>query len=57
MVMTYAIVPEKEANFKDGKISINSPIGKGLLGKQVGEMAEIMVPAGKMLFEVLEITR
>ena len=57
MVMTYAIVPEKEANFKEGKISINSPIGQGLLGKQVGEMAEIMVPAGKMLFEVLEITR
>ena len=57
MVMTYAIVPEKEANFKEGKISINSPIGKGLLGKQVGEIAEIMVPAGKMQFEVLEITR
>ena len=57
MVMTYAIVPEKEANFKEGKISINSPIGKGLLGKQVGEMAEIQVPAGKMEFEVMEITR
>jgi len=57
MIMTYAIVPEKEANFKEGKISINSPIGKGLLGKQVGEMAEIQVPAGKMEFEVLEITR
>ncbi len=57
MVMTYAIVPEKKANFKEGKISINSPIGKGLLGKQVGEMAEIQVPAGKMEFEVLEITR
>jgi transcription elongation factor GreA len=57
MTMTYAIVPEKEANFKEGKISINSPIGKGLLGKQVGEVAEIMVPAGKVHFEVLEITR
>lgn len=55
--MTYSIVPEKEANFKEGKISINSPIGKGLLGKQVGETAEIMVPAGKVQFEVLEITR
>ena len=55
--MTYAIVPEKEANFKEGKISINSPIGKGLLGKQVGEVAEIQVPAGKVQFEVLEITR
>ena len=57
MVMTYAIVPEKEANFKEGKISINSPIGQGLLGKKVGEMAEIVVPAGKMVFEILEITR
>ena len=57
MMMTYAIVPEKEANFKEGKISINSPIGKGLLGKQVGEIAEIMVPAGKVQFEILEITR
>ena len=55
--MTYAIVPEKEANFKEGKISINSPIGKGLLGKQVGEIAEIQVPAGKVQFEILEITR
>jgi transcription elongation factor GreA len=55
--MTYSIVPEKEADFKSGKLSINSPIGQGLLGKKVGEVAEIMVPAGKMLFEVLEITR
>ena len=57
MTMTYSIVPEKEADFKVGKISINSPIGQGLLGKKVGETAEIMVPAGKMVFEVLEITR
>ena len=55
--MTYSIVPEKEADFKSGKLSINSPIGQGLLGKKVGEMAEIVVPAGKMTFEVLEITR
>lgn len=55
--MTYSIVPEKEADFKVGKISINSPIGQGLLGKKVGEMAEITVPAGKMVFEILEITR
>ena len=55
--MTYSIVPEKVDNFKEGKISINSPIGKGLLGKQVGEIAEIMVPAGKVQFEILEITR
>ena len=57
MMMTYAIVPEKEANFKDGKLSINSPIGQGLLGKQVGEVAEIQVPAGKVQFEIMEITR
>ena len=55
--MTYTIVPEKEADFKFGKLSINSPIGQGLLGKKVGEMAEIIVPAGKMVFEILEITR
>ena len=55
--MTYSIVPEKEADFKSGKLSINSPIGQGLLGKKVGEMAEIAVPAGKMVFEILEITR
>ena len=57
MMMTYAIVPEKEANFKEGKLSINSPIGQGLLGKQVGDIAEIQVPAGKVQFEVIEITR
>ena len=57
VTMTYTIVPEKEANFKQGKISINSPIGKGLLGKQVGDVAEIDVPAGVMRFEVLEVTR
>ena len=56
-VMTYSIVPAKEADFKSGKISINSPIGQGLLGKKVGEVAEITVPAGKMFFEILEITR
>ena len=56
-VMTYSIVPEKEADFTSGKLSINSPIGQGLLGKKVGEVAEIIVPAGKMYFEILEITR
>lgn len=55
--MVYTIVPEKEANFKENKISINSPIGQGLLGKKVGDVAEITVPAGKMSFEILEITR
>ena len=55
--MTYTIVPEKEANLKAGKISITSPIAKGLLGKGAGETVEIQVPAGKLLFEILEITR
>jgi transcription elongation factor GreA len=56
-IMSYTLVPEKEADFKSARISINSPIGQGLLGKQVGEIAEIVAPAGKMLFEILEITR
>lgn len=55
--MKYTIVPEKEANLREGKISINSPIGKGLLGKKVGETAEIQVPAGTMCFKIIEITR
>lgn len=57
MTMTYTLVPEKEANLKEGKISVESPIGKGLLGKKVGESAEIQVPNGKMMFEVLELSR
>jgi transcription elongation factor GreA len=56
-VMTYTLVPENEANIKTGKISVNSPIAKGLLGLSVGEKAEIDVPAGKMIFEVIDITR
>ncbi|NLN95909.1 MAG: transcription elongation factor GreA [Bacteroidales bacterium] len=56
-VMTYTLVPENEANLKAGKISINSPIARGLLGLSVGEKAEIDVPAGKMTFEIIEITR
>jgi len=55
--MKYTIVPEKEANLRESKISINSPIGQGLLGKKVGEIAEINVPAGKMSFEIMEISR
>ena len=53
--VTYHLVSEKEADLKTGKISVNSPIGKGLLGKHVGEVAEIIVPAGKLQFQVLEI--
>ncbi len=57
MEMKYTLVSEKEADLKAGKISVNSPIGKGLLGKEVGEVAEIQVPNGILKFEVLEITR
>ena len=57
MVMTYTLVADGEADLKSGKISVNSPIGKGLLGKSVGEVAEIQVPNGVMKFDVLEISR
>lgn len=53
---TYKIVSEKEADLKQGKISVTSPIGKGLLGKTVGEIAEVTVPAGVLKFKVLDIT-
>lgn len=53
----YTLVAENEANLALKKISIDSPIGKGLLGKKVGDIAEVQVPAGKIRFEVLEITR
>lgn len=56
-VMTYSLVPENEADLKVGKISVNSPIAKGLLGKAVGDSVEIQVPAGKMTFEIVEIVR
>ena len=55
--MTYTLVAESEADLKTGKISVSSPIGKGLLGKKVGETAEIAVPNGKITFEIVEITR
>ena len=54
--VTYHIVSEKEASLKDGKISVTSPIGKGLLGKVVGEVAEVVVPAGVLKFKVENIT-
>jgi transcription elongation factor GreA len=56
-VMTYTIVPESEADLKAGKISVNSPIAKGLLGKSVGDKVEIQVPAGIITFEVVDISR
>ncbi len=54
--ITYQIVSEQEADLKIGKISVTSPIGKGLLGKEVGEVAEVQVPAGIVKFKVEEIT-
>jgi len=56
-VMTYTIVPESEANLKLGKISVTSPIAKGLLQKSVGDEVEITVPAGKLHLEIVEISR
>ena len=57
MELKYTLVAESEADLKSGKISVTSPIGKGLLGKSVGQIAEITVPNGKLIFEVLEISR
>ncbi|MDN3705728.1 transcription elongation factor GreA [Myroides ceti] len=57
MELTYTLVAESEADLKSGKISVTSPIGKGLLGKSVGEIAEINVPNGVLKFEILEISR
>ncbi len=57
METKYTLVAEKEADLKAGKISVDSPIGKGLLGKVVGEIAEVKIPSGILKFEILEITR
>ncbi|MGB5190524.1 transcription elongation factor GreA [Robiginitalea sp.] len=57
MEVTYTLVAESEADLKAGKISVTSPIGKGLLGKKVGDVAEIQVPNGVLKFEILGITR
>lgn len=55
--MQYTIVSEKEANMAEKRISVESPIAKGLLGKKVGEFAEVIVPSGSMKFEVIDISR
>jgi transcription elongation factor GreA len=55
--MTYKLVAQSEADLKAGRISVDSPIGKGLLGKKVGDTAEIEVPSGKITFEILEVSR
>ncbi|WP_026977157.1 transcription elongation factor GreA [Flavobacterium tegetincola] len=57
MEMNYTLVAESEADLKTGKISVTSPIGRGLLGKSVGEVAEITVPNGTLKFDILEISR
>ena len=55
--MEYTLVAQSEADLKSGKISVDSPIGKGLLGKKVGDIAEISIPNGNVKFEILEISR
>jgi transcription elongation factor GreA len=55
-VVTYKLVSEEEADLKSGKISVQSPIGKGLLGKKVGETAQIQAPAGVVEFEIVDIS-
>ena len=55
--MNYKLVAQSEADLKTGKISVDSPIGKGLLGKKIGDIAEIQVPNGVMKFKILDISR
>ena len=57
MEIEYQLVAESEANLREGKISVNSPIGKGLLGKTKGDIAEISVPNGVIKFEIISISR
>ena len=56
VTMQYLLVPESEANLKENKISINTPIAKGLLGKKVGDVVEINVPSGTIHFEIIDIS-
>ncbi|MDA3953176.1 MAG: transcription elongation factor GreA [Bacteroidales bacterium] len=55
-IMEYTIVSDTEADLKEGKMSINTPIAQGLLGKKVGDVAEVVVPSGKMEFEIIKIS-
>ncbi len=57
MKMTYTLVAENEQDLKANKISVDSPIGKGLLGKEKGDLAEVSIPAGTLTFKILDITR
>ena len=56
MVMEYTIVADSEANMREKKIAMSTPVAKGLLGKKVGDVVEIQVPSGKMKFEIVEIS-
>ncbi|PJA08502.1 MAG: transcription elongation factor GreA [Flavobacteriales bacterium CG_4_10_14_0_2_um_filter_32_8] len=56
-IMEYTLVSEKEADLKQKKISVDSPIGEGLLGKSIGDVAEVKIPSGVIKFEILEISR
>jgi len=55
--LIYTIVPESEANFKEGKISVNTPIAKGIMGKKPGDVVEVQVPNGKMELKIIEILK
>lgn len=56
-VMEYVLVSEQEANLKEGKISVSTPIARGLIGKKIGDIVEVNVPSGKMSFEIMEISK
>lgn len=56
-IMEYTLVPESEANIKDGRLSIGTPIAKALLGKKVGEKVEVTIPSGVVKFEIIDISR
>jgi transcription elongation factor GreA len=56
-VMEYLLVSESEANIKEGKLAVNTPIARGLIGKKLGDVVQIEVPSGKMEFEIMEISR
>jgi transcription elongation factor GreA len=56
-ILEYILVAEQEANLKEGKLSVGTPIAKGLIGKKLGDVVEINVPSGKMSFEIMEISK
>jgi transcription elongation factor GreA len=56
-IMEYVLVSEQEANIKEGKISVNTPIARGLIGKKIGDVVEVSVPSGKLSLEIVQISR